>query len=191
MDHTTLNCSTTADTSTGTMISLSAACPFPVDRLYRVQVWAFGCYKHLVGNSVLLSTHRVQITSIQPLRMGGVQIIGKFLNNSETTGFLAVFYSATDKDVVYYYPVFKPPNQLKFKHVFGDHLSGRFAISIFVIDENSLPLSRAISTPRIVKVKAAQDPGEYEGFCVGTRGKGGQLKLELSTAHTCLESVQR
>ena len=154
VDDTTLNCSTTAesDFTTGT-ISLKANCSFPIDRVYSIQVWAFGCYQHLVsGNSAELSTHRVQVASIQPLRTGGVQVTGKFLNDSDITGYLAILYSTTE---VHYYHASKPPNKLNFKHVLGGHVSGQFAVSIFATGEDNLPLPRAIGTPRIVKVKAS------------------------------------
>lgn len=158
IDDTMLNCSTTvaeSDFTTGT-ISLTANCSFPIDRVYSVQVWAFGCYQHLVsGNSAELSTHRVQVTSIQPLRTGGVQVTGKFLNDSDITGFLAIFYSTTGGNAVHYHLASKTPNKLNFKRVFGDHVSGLFAVSIFATGEDNLPLPRAIGTPRIVKVKAS------------------------------------
>ena len=86
---------------------------------------------------------------------------GKFLNDSEITGFLAIFYSTTEGNAVHYYLAFKLPNKLNFKHVFGDHVSGQFAVSIFATGEDNLPLPRAIGTPRIVNVKASQDPGKF------------------------------
>ena len=161
VDHARLNCSTTANSTLGTMISLIADCSVPIDRLYSIQVWAFGCYQHLISNGTELSTHRVQITSIRPLRMGGVQVVGKFLSNSEITGFLAIFYSNMDRNAVHYYLVSKPPNKLNFKRVLGGKLSGQFAISIFATGEDNLPLPRAIGIPRIVKVKASQDLGKF------------------------------
>ena len=161
VDHTTFNCSTAANTTLGAMISLTAVHSFPIDRVYSIQLWAFECYLHVVSNSVELSTHRVQITSVRPLRMGGVQVIGRFLNDSEVTGFLAIVYSTTGKDTVHYYFVSKPPNQLNFKTVLADHLSGRFIVSIFFIGADNLPLPRAIGVPMMVKLKPSRDPSKF------------------------------
>ena len=84
---------------------------------------------------------------------------GRFLNDSNVAGFLAIFYSDTDADVQYYL-VPKPSNQLNFKNVLADHLSGWFAVSIFVIGKDNLPIPRAIGNPKIVKLKASKDPGK-------------------------------
>ena len=173
VDHARLNCSTTADMTTETMISLTANnCSFPIDRIYSIHVWAFGCYQHLVsGNSAELSTHRVQVASIQPLRTGGVRVTGKFLNDSDITGFLAIFYSTTGGNAVHSHLASKTPNELNLQRVLGGHVSGPFAVSIFATGEDNLPLPRAIGTPRIVKVKASQDPGKLvavweRGICM-------------------------
>ena len=86
---------------------------------------------------------------------------GNFLNDSEITGFLTILYSTTGGNAVHYYHASKLPNKLNFTSVLGGHVSGQFAMSIFATGEGNLPLPRAIGTPRIVNVKASQDPGKF------------------------------
>ena len=86
---------------------------------------------------------------------------GRFLNDSKVAGFLAIVYSTTGKDTVHYYFVSKPPDQLNFKTVLADHLSGRFAVSIFVVGADNLLLPRVIGDPMMVKLKPSRDPSEF------------------------------
>ena len=103
---------------------------------------------------------------------------GRFLDDSEAAGFLIIFYSTAGKNAVHYYFVSKPPSQLNFKTVLADILSGRFAVSIFVIGTDNLPLPRAIGVPKMVKMKSSQDPSEFSF--------GWELKLMRSIYHITL-----
>ena len=158
VDDRRLNCSTTTET-TGTMISLIVGCLFPVDRVYSVNIWGFGCFQHLVSDNVELNTHRVQISSIHFLRSRGVKVIGKYLNGSKVVGFLAIVYSLRYADVRYYL-VSKQSNQLNFEAVLPGLSSGLFAVSVFAVGKDNLPFHRAVGVPKNVTVKGSQKPSK-------------------------------
>ena len=168
VDGLRLNCSTT--TETGTMISLIVGCLFPLDRIYSVNIWGFGCFQHSISDDIELSTHRVRINSIRSLRPGKLQITGIFLNGSEVAGFLAIVHSSRIDSDVRYYLVPKQPNQLNFKAVLPGLSSGLFAVSVFAVGKDNKPFHRAVGFPKNVTVKGSQKPGKT---CIILGGGGG------------------
>ena len=137
------------------MSVLTVECAFPLERVYDARIWAFRCFIHPVSDSFELTTHTMQITSVTSSKFGKVLLIGKLISrvNVEVMAFLVIVYSQTDNDTRYFLIRHRPDIHRNIEANLTGLPTGHFAVSVFLINKEGLPLLRAIGVPKYVQVE--------------------------------------
>ena len=157
VDENSFNCSTVISLM-GRTIVLTVVCPFPVNRIYYVGMWAFRCFNHPLSDSFEMSTHKVQIQSVSNSSTSGeVVVTGKYANGSDyaqVAALLLIAYSQTnnDSEVHYYLNSYQPKDQPKIQVNLTGLPGGTYAVAVFVVNEEGLPFHRAAGVPKHVQV---------------------------------------
>ena len=152
-------------------VTLSTSLPFR--RRFNYTVLAHGCEKHPVtdaleisNNTVIiiiypqlldmllhLGTHDVQNISVASPLPNIIRITGEFIQDSTSTGLLAVISPLDSKHGPINHSIPRESNTSLRLRVKDAHVSGgEYSISVFVVDESRLPFTRTASKPITVSV---------------------------------------
>ena len=96
-----------------------------------------------------IGTHDIQNISVTSPQPGEVRVTGDFIDGSTATGLLIIIYSANNTE----YQLFQV--RVKLEAVISGLLGGNYEVSVFVVEENGLPFSRAASKPKQITISSA------------------------------------
>ena len=82
---------------------------------------------------------------------GTIRVTGDFIKESVASGVLVAIVNESDH--VKHHMIRRDGNKSEIDRNLSGLASGQYTVSVFIVDENDLPLGRAASRPRYVSVE--------------------------------------
>ena len=113
---------------------------------YAIYYMYNACYINIV---FLIGTHDIQNILVTSPTPGELRVTGNFIDRSTAIGLLVIVYSLTNDSDVHYLSG-RVHSQMIEANMSG-LTDSQYNVSIFVIEENGLPLSRVAALPILIK----------------------------------------